>query len=56
MKKNLTLLYIEDEPLIRQQAVEYLSRLYETGREAPDERSYKGIFWRIFLGLAIGLR
>jgi len=36
MKKNLTLLYIEDEPLIRQQAVEYLSRLYETVLEAPN--------------------
>ena len=34
--KPLTLLYIEDEPLIRQNAVEYLSRYYATVLEAKD--------------------
>jgi DNA-binding response OmpR family regulator len=36
MKKNLTLLYVEDEPLIRQQAVEFLSRRYNTVLEASN--------------------
>jgi DNA-binding response OmpR family regulator len=35
-KKPLTLLYIEDEPLIRKNAVEYLSRYYATVLEACD--------------------
>jgi DNA-binding response OmpR family regulator len=34
--KPLTLLYIEDEPLIRQNALEYLSRYYATVLEAKD--------------------
>jgi len=34
--KNLTLLYVEDEPLIRQNAVEYLSRICNNVLEAKD--------------------
>lgn len=33
---NLTLLYVEDEALIRQNAVEYLSRYFQTVYEAKD--------------------
>lgn len=36
MKKNITILYIEDEELIRKQAVEYLSLIYSTVLEAKD--------------------
>ena len=36
MKKNLTILYAEDETLIRHQAVEYLSLIYENVLEAKD--------------------
>ena len=35
-KHNLTLLYIEDEPFIRQNAVEYLSRYYVMVLQASD--------------------
>ena len=34
--KNLTLLYVEDEPLIRQNAVEYLSRICDNVLEAKN--------------------
>ena len=36
MKKNLTILYVEDESLVRQQAVEYLSRRYTKILEAKN--------------------
>ena len=34
--KNLTILYVEDEPMIRQNAVEYLSRVCDNVLEAKD--------------------
>jgi len=36
MKKNLTILYIEDDSLIREQAIEYLSRHYQSVLEASN--------------------
>ena len=44
MKKNLTLLYVEDEHLIRKQAVEYLSRIYETVLEASNGEEALAIY------------
>lgn len=56
MKKNLTLLYIEDKPLIRQQAVEYLSRLYTTILEVPNGEKLQGDFLENISGVGYRIK
>jgi len=40
MKKNITILYIEDDELVRTQAVEYLSLIYTNVLEAKNGQEF----------------